>query len=87
MIVVPKGEDVEKCLRTLLPLDLPQPYEAQVSAEEALRHELGDLAHDALVEKLLAAGSKSAAEVESQMRAAIERASVVPDADQEKPDA
>lgn len=75
VIVVPSDvEDPKGYLRTLLPLDLPDPVKTMESADIALREELGDNINDPLISKLLKAASKGSTEVELAMRELINHA-------------
>jgi hypothetical protein len=71
VIVVPPDADLEKSLRTLLPLKLP-PEKVTKSVGGALREQLGAGLSDPLIAALLDAARKGSSEVERVMRQHVE---------------
>lgn len=63
LIEVAPGESVERSLRPLLPLVLPQPEESRSSSEDALRKECEDILDDPLVQSLVTAAHESSESV------------------------
>ncbi|HMO15659.1 MAG TPA: hypothetical protein PKD64_15370 [Pirellulaceae bacterium] len=61
-------------LRSLLPLELPEPQESQPDASRQLRNQLGTVAESKFVNALLAAGRRSGKDVQEQLASAIEAA-------------
>ena len=63
VVLCEEGSELERSLRALLPLKVPDPITSLESAEQALQSVLGNTAEDPAVRRLIRAGRTSADEV------------------------
>lgn len=72
--ISPNNNDLRTCLRTILPLRLPELVKTRGSTDVTLREELGYDIEDVLISALLKAAQKNSSEVEHTIIEAIDQA-------------